>query len=72
MPRAALALGLALTLAAALAGTAAPAEPELLVTVGEVTDTSAVVWVRGVDVGGGHGALRAGDPGPRRGRPRRR
>src|SRR6266478_8436244 len=48
MPRAALVLGLALALAAALAGTAAPAEPELLVTVGEVTDTSAVVWVRGV------------------------
>jgi phosphodiesterase/alkaline phosphatase D-like protein len=48
MPRAAFVLGLAFALAAALAGTAAPAEPELLVTVGEVTDTSAVVWVRGV------------------------
>jgi alkaline phosphatase D len=48
MLRAALRLGLALSLGAALAGPAAPAEPELLITVGEVTDTSAVVWVRGV------------------------
>jgi alkaline phosphatase D len=51
MPRAALVLGLALALAAALPGTAAPADPELLVTVGEVTEASAVVWVRGVSWG---------------------
>ena len=30
---------------------AAAAEPGLLVTVGEVTDTAAVVWVRGVTWG---------------------
>ncbi len=38
-------LGLALLLA--LAQAASAAAPELLVTVGEVTDSSAVVWVRG-------------------------
>ena len=43
-------LGLALLLIARLVAAAA-AEPELLVTVGEVTDTSAVVWVRGVSWG---------------------
>ncbi|HEX5528202.1 MAG TPA: alkaline phosphatase D family protein [Methylomirabilota bacterium] len=48
MPRAAFLL-LALSLAAAVGvGPTAAAERGLLVTVGEVTDTSAVVWVRGV------------------------
>jgi alkaline phosphatase D len=42
---------LALLLVAALAAPAAGAEPRLLVTVGEVTDTAAVVWVRGVTWG---------------------
>jgi alkaline phosphatase D len=37
-----------LLLATALATSAAGAAPRLLVTVGEVTDTTAVVWVRGV------------------------
>jgi alkaline phosphatase D len=46
MPRA-VSLLLALSLAA-LVGPATGAERGLLVTVGEVTDTSAVVWVRGV------------------------
>jgi len=49
MRRAAAVLGLALLLAARLV--AAAAEPLVLVTVGEVTDTSAVVWVRGVSWG---------------------
>ena len=49
MRRAAPVLGLALLLAARLV--AAAAEPVVLVTVGEVTDTSAVVWVRGVSWG---------------------
>ena len=47
MPRAVFLL-LVLSLAAPLVGPAAGAERGLLVTVGEVTDTSAVVWVRGV------------------------
>lgn len=51
MRRASTVLGLALLLAARLVATAAAAEPELLVTLGEVTDTSAVVWVRGVSWG---------------------
>jgi alkaline phosphatase D len=38
----------ALLLVAALVSPATAAEPGLLVTVGEVTDTAAVVWVRGV------------------------
>ncbi|HKC07718.1 MAG TPA: alkaline phosphatase D family protein [Methylomirabilota bacterium] len=50
MRRASTVLGLALLLAARLVAAAA-AEPDLLVTVGEVTDTSAVVWVRGVSWG---------------------
>ena len=45
MRRALLVLGLVFALAAP---PAAAAEPDILVTVGEVTDTSAVVWVRGV------------------------
>jgi hypothetical protein len=49
MRRAAPVLGLALLLAARLV--AAAAEPVVLVTVGEVTDTSAVVWVRGISWG---------------------
>ena len=51
MPRAALRLALALVGAAVLPTLAAAAEPGLLVTVGEVTDTTAVVWVRGVSWG---------------------
>ena len=47
MPRAAFRL-LALFSLATLVGPATGAERGLLVTVGEVTDTSAVVWVRGV------------------------
>jgi len=39
---------LALLLAAVLVAPAAAVEPSLLVTVGEVTDTSAVMWVRGI------------------------
>ena len=41
----------ALLLVAALAGPAAAATPGPLVTVGEVTDTTAVIWVRGVTWG---------------------
>lgn len=48
MRRALLSLRLALPLAAAVVSPAAAAEPGLLVTVGEVTDTTAVMWVRGV------------------------
>lgn len=48
MRRASVSLRLALVLAAAVVVPAAAAEPGLLVTVGEVTDTTAVVWVRGV------------------------
>lgn len=48
MHRASPSLRLALLLVAALAAPAAAAEPGLLVTVGEVTDTAAMVWVRGV------------------------
>ncbi len=48
MPRASLLVRLAPLVAAALVSPAAAAEPELLVTVGEVTDTTAVVWVRGI------------------------
>jgi len=44
-------LRLALVLAGAIVSPAAAAEPGLLVTVGEVTDTTAVVWVRGVTWG---------------------
>lgn len=47
MPRASRLLCLAAVLAA-LVSPALGAEPGLLVTVGEVTDTSAVVWVRGI------------------------
>lgn len=52
MRRASTALGLGLGLLL-VGGLAAPAatEPGLLVTVGEVTDTTAVVWVRGVTWG---------------------
>jgi alkaline phosphatase D len=46
MRRAAAAIGLAVLLGAGLP--AAATEPELLVTVGEVTDTGAVIWVRGI------------------------
>ncbi len=60
---------LGLLLVAALGAPAAAAEPGLLVTVGEVTDTSAVIWVRGVACGRGHRALRADRPrAGRRGR----
>ncbi|HYB69719.1 MAG TPA: hypothetical protein VEH80_03565, partial [Candidatus Bathyarchaeia archaeon] len=45
MPRAAIA---GLLLGVALAWPAVAAEPGLLITVGEVTDTVAVLWVRGV------------------------
>ena len=48
MRRAPQLIRLALLLAAVLASPAAAAEPGLLVTVGEVTDASAVIWVRGV------------------------
>ena len=51
MRRASVSLRLALGLAAAIVAPAAAAEPGLLVTVGEVTDTTAVVWVRGVTWG---------------------
>ena len=48
MRRAPRLLRLALLLAAALVAPAAAGEPALLVTVGEVTDTAAVIWVRGI------------------------
>jgi alkaline phosphatase D len=48
MPRAQRLIRLGLLLAALLTVPAAAAEPELLVTVGEVTDTAAVLWIRGV------------------------
>ncbi|HEY7436166.1 MAG TPA: metallophosphoesterase family protein [Methylomirabilota bacterium] len=48
MRRASRLLRLGLLLVAALAPPATAATPELLVTVGEVTDTAAVMWVRGV------------------------
>jgi len=48
MRRASVSLRLALLLAAAVVSPASAAEPGLLVTVGEVTDTAAVMWVRGV------------------------
>ena len=48
MRHASVSLRLALLLAAAVVSPASAAEPGLLVTVGEVTDTAAVVWVRGV------------------------
>jgi len=48
MPRPSLVLGLALLLVAAGARPAVTEEPGLLVTVGEVTDTTALMWVRGV------------------------
>jgi len=48
MRRASLLVRLVLLLAGALVSAAAAAEPGLLVTVGEVTDTAAVLWVRGV------------------------
>jgi alkaline phosphatase D len=48
MPRAPRLIRLGLLLAALLTVPAAAAEPGLLVTVGEVTDTAAVVWIRGV------------------------
>jgi alkaline phosphatase D len=51
MGRALRSLRLVLLLGAVLAWPAAAAEPDLLVTVGEVTDTAAVVWVRGVTWG---------------------
>ena len=54
MRRASIAPGLAALgrlLVAGLAAPAAAADPGLLVTVGEVTDTTAVVWVRGVTWG---------------------
>ena len=51
MRRASDSLRLALGLAAAIVAPAAAAEPGLLVTVGEVTDTTAMVWVRGVTWG---------------------
>ncbi len=51
MRRASVSLCLALVLAAASVAPAAAAEPSLLVTVGEVTDTTAVVWVRGATWG---------------------
>ena len=51
LQRASRSLRLALVLAGAIVSPAAAAEPGLLVTVGEVTDTTAVVWVRGVTWG---------------------
>ncbi|MGH7366411.1 MAG: alkaline phosphatase D family protein [Candidatus Rokuibacteriota bacterium] len=51
MPRVRVTIRLALLLAAALVGPAAAATPHPLVTVGEVTDTTAVMWVRGVTWG---------------------
>ena len=51
LQRASVSLRLALALAGAIVLPAAAAEPGLLVTVGEVTDTTAVVWVRGVTWG---------------------
>jgi alkaline phosphatase D len=48
MPRASRLIRLVPLVAAALVAPAPAAEPELLVTVGEVTDTAAVVWVRGI------------------------
>ncbi|HEU4438279.1 MAG TPA: alkaline phosphatase D family protein [Methylomirabilota bacterium] len=48
MRRAPRLIRLGLLLAALLASPAAAVEPGLLVTVGEVTDSSAVIWVRGV------------------------
>lgn len=48
MPRASRLIRLALLGAVALVSPAPAAGPELLVTVGEVTDTAAVVWVRGI------------------------
>ncbi|HVC64228.1 MAG TPA: alkaline phosphatase D family protein, partial [Candidatus Dormibacteraeota bacterium] len=51
LQRASVSLRLALALAGAIVSPAAAAEPGLLVTVGEVTDTTAVVWVRGVTWG---------------------
>lgn len=50
-PGAAALAGLACLLALAAGTPAAAAAPGLLVTVGEVTDTAAVVWVRGVTWG---------------------
>jgi len=44
-------IGLGLLAAVTLAAPAVAGEPALLVTVGEVTDTSAVIWVRGVSWG---------------------
>ncbi|HSL50243.1 MAG TPA: alkaline phosphatase D family protein [Candidatus Deferrimicrobiaceae bacterium] len=51
MRGAAVLIRLAWVVAAATAAPAAAAPPGLLVTVGEVTDTAAVVWVRGVTWG---------------------
>lgn len=48
MRRASLLVRLALLLVGALVSAASAAEPRLLVTVGEVTDTAAVLWVRGI------------------------
>jgi len=59
---------LGILLAALLAAPAAAVEPGLLVTVGEVTDTSAVIWVRGIawgEVGIRYEPMpRASDPPP--------
>ncbi|HSE06951.1 MAG TPA: alkaline phosphatase D family protein [Methylomirabilota bacterium] len=49
--RAAVLIRLGWLLAAAVVAPASAAQPGLLVTVGEVTDTTAVVWVRGVTWG---------------------
>ena len=62
MRRAARLLRIGLLLTSVLTAPAAAVEPELLVTVGEVTDTSAVVWVRGI--AWGEVAIRY-EPGPR-------
>ncbi len=48
MRRASVSIRLALLLAAAAVSPASATEPGLLITVGEVTDTAAVVWVRGI------------------------